>query len=227
LNALEAEHQRRDVADALDWADRLAFDMLPEGKLIRRYQIECDRALHRALGTLLKLRRAEAAAIGRDRCGAGSVPADLIRPAIDGEDGAVGEPKPPADAASAPLAYDLAAPSPASSEPDRDPAPQNEPRPPAGGDRIPQNEPTARGRTAAAGIPALVFTLLILVLVRLSAAFAGPVLGTGGKPYAPGDGRSGPPAASVYSELPRPLEYGDPSRNPAEERASPRFSASG
>src|SRR5262249_35934015 len=54
----QAGHQRREAADRAELADRLAVDTSPEGELMRRYQLDNDRKLDRALNGPVKLRRA-------------------------------------------------------------------------------------------------------------------------------------------------------------------------
>jgi hypothetical protein len=54
----QAGHQRRQAADRAELADRLAVDTTPEGELMRRYQLDNDRNLDRAITSLVKLRRA-------------------------------------------------------------------------------------------------------------------------------------------------------------------------
>ncbi len=54
----QAGHQRREAADLAELADRLAVDTSPEGELMRRYQLDNDRKLDRAINNLVKLRRA-------------------------------------------------------------------------------------------------------------------------------------------------------------------------
>src|SRR5262249_44183538 len=74
-----------------------------------------------------------------------------------------------------------------------------------GGDGIPRNEPIDPGRIADLGVGALICALVILLAAGLSAAFAGPVAGPGGRPSIPLDGRPGPAAASVDSNRPGPF----------------------
>src|SRR6185437_8567817 len=54
----QAGHRRREAADRAELADRLAVDTSAEGELMRRYQLDADRKLERALHGLVKLRRA-------------------------------------------------------------------------------------------------------------------------------------------------------------------------
>jgi hypothetical protein len=63
LEVRGAAQADREAADLAELADRLAFDTTPSGELMRRYLHDCDRTVHRAINSLLKLRRAEAAAI--------------------------------------------------------------------------------------------------------------------------------------------------------------------
>jgi hypothetical protein len=76
-------------------------------------------------------------------------------------------------------------------------------------ERIPQNEPSASRRMAAAAIPALVLVLAVLLLARLSAAVAGAVDGSARNTGIPREERSRWPAgpAKVYTDMRRPLEY--------------------
>jgi len=64
LEALLAAHQRREAAERAELADRLAVDVTAEGERVRRYQLDCDRKLHRALQGVLKLRRGEGMDVG-------------------------------------------------------------------------------------------------------------------------------------------------------------------
>jgi hypothetical protein len=57
LEELEAAHEEREAADRSELADRLAVDTTAEGGQVRRHENDCDRKLHRALNSLLKLRR--------------------------------------------------------------------------------------------------------------------------------------------------------------------------
>ena len=59
LSQRKAGHDQREAADRAELADRLAVDTTPEGERMRRYQLDFDRKLHRALNSLLKLRRGE------------------------------------------------------------------------------------------------------------------------------------------------------------------------
>ena len=59
LSQRKAGHHQREAADRAELADRLAVDTTPEGERMRRYQLDFDRKLHRALNSLLKLRRGE------------------------------------------------------------------------------------------------------------------------------------------------------------------------
>ncbi len=146
LKRRKADHERREAADRAELADRLAVDTTAEGERMRRYQLDFDRKLHRALNTLLKLRRASAVASGPDPGGPESLLAEAVRPAIADPDGpgAGAEPGPlpsadaPADLATCeigPAAGDASA-------PDRCPVPQNEPTRPTDSDWIPRNEPS-------------------------------------------------------------------------------------
>lgn len=53
----EQSHER-DLRDAETAADRLSFDFSPEGEYLRRYELKCENAMHKAIGQFLKLRRA-------------------------------------------------------------------------------------------------------------------------------------------------------------------------
>ena len=66
LEQREADHERREAADRAELADRLAVDTTAEGERMRRYQLDFDRKLHRALDGLLKLRRAEDLGVAGD-----------------------------------------------------------------------------------------------------------------------------------------------------------------
>src|SRR5262249_62089797 len=54
----QAGHRGREAAELAELADRLAVDTAPEGELLRRYQVDNDRKLDRAINGLVKLRRA-------------------------------------------------------------------------------------------------------------------------------------------------------------------------
>ncbi len=177
LEERRAAHREREAADRAELADRLAVDTTPEGERMRRHQLDCDRKLHRAINTLLKLRRADAAAASREPDGPDPEPSGSVRRATDGMDAPGAEPEAPADSVEPSPSGDLDAPARCSSEPDRpvvsqnepspiaadvripqnEPAPpadgapiwQNEPSPPAAADRIPQNEPSPPGDGAA------------------------------------------------------------------------------
>ena len=66
LEELKDARQQRKAADRSELADRLAVDTTPEGERVRRYQLDCDRKLHRAIQSLLKLRRDEGGAADAD-----------------------------------------------------------------------------------------------------------------------------------------------------------------
>jgi hypothetical protein len=66
LEQREAGHRLREAADRSELADRLAVDLTPDGERMRRYHLDCDRKLHRAIQSLLKLRRAEGIGIADD-----------------------------------------------------------------------------------------------------------------------------------------------------------------
>ena len=87
LEELKEARQQREAADRSELADRLAVDTTPEGERVRRYQLDCDRKLHRALQSLLKLRREEGLAADPDVEGvpdpAGAVePPNGLTPAV-------------------------------------------------------------------------------------------------------------------------------------------------
>jgi hypothetical protein len=62
LEELKEAHQEREAVDRAELADRLAVDTTAEGERVRRYHLDCDRKLHRAIQSLLKLRREEGVA---------------------------------------------------------------------------------------------------------------------------------------------------------------------
>ena len=66
LEELEEARRQREAVDRSELADRLAVDSTAEGERVRRYQLDCDRKLHRALQSLLKLRRDEGGAADPD-----------------------------------------------------------------------------------------------------------------------------------------------------------------
>ncbi len=66
LQRRKADHERREAADRAELVDRLAVDTTAEGERMRRYQLDFDRKLHRALNTLLKLRRGEGVGVVGD-----------------------------------------------------------------------------------------------------------------------------------------------------------------
>ena len=57
LNLLATTHQERDAQVAALNVHALAFDDTPEGERLRRYKNACDRAYHRTIATLLKVRK--------------------------------------------------------------------------------------------------------------------------------------------------------------------------
>ena len=66
LEELKDARQQREAADRSELADRLAVDTTLDGERVRRYQLDCDRKLHRALQSLMKLRRDEGGAADPD-----------------------------------------------------------------------------------------------------------------------------------------------------------------
>jgi hypothetical protein len=66
LEQREADHERRAAADRVELAARLSVDATAEGERMRRYQLDCDRKLHRALNGLRMLRRDEDRGIAGD-----------------------------------------------------------------------------------------------------------------------------------------------------------------
>jgi hypothetical protein len=76
LQQREAGHRRREAADRDDLADRLGVDLTAEGERMRRYHVDCDRKLHRAIESLLKLRRGEGVGIGDEPAPDGSPDAE-------------------------------------------------------------------------------------------------------------------------------------------------------
>ena len=65
LRILLADHEAREHEMATGPADRHAFDFDHDGELMRRYEMSCDRAFHRAVGQLRLLGK-DAPARGRD-----------------------------------------------------------------------------------------------------------------------------------------------------------------
>jgi hypothetical protein len=148
LEVLKAAHERREAADLAELADRLAFDTTPEGEQMRRHQVASDRALHRAINSLLKLRRDQGLA---DETDPGGAPDPEPEPGLSGSD------EPPSDERVSPEVEPEALAAPAAEPPsgDEDGAParpimewegrapaQNEPSAPAGADGPLQNEPS-------------------------------------------------------------------------------------
>jgi hypothetical protein len=77
----EADHQRRAAADRAELAARLSVGATAAGERMRRYQLDFDRNMHRALSGLLKLRRDEGLAGNPDAGGAPKPdPADRVEP---------------------------------------------------------------------------------------------------------------------------------------------------
>jgi hypothetical protein len=66
LEELEEARREREAADRSELADLLAVDTTREGEQVRRCQVESDRKLHRAIQSLLKLRRDDGVAAGPD-----------------------------------------------------------------------------------------------------------------------------------------------------------------
>jgi hypothetical protein len=127
LEGRAAAQAQREAADLEELADRLAFDTTSSGERMRRYHLDCDRTVHRAINSLLKLRRAEAAA---------------IRMAGGGQEEPAGELGAPTAVAADPPSSEIAPTCGCAAEPDRDSAAPNEPMPPAVDLRIPRNEAT-------------------------------------------------------------------------------------
>jgi hypothetical protein len=103
----QAGHRRREAADRAELADRLAVDTSPEGELMRRYQLDNDRKLDRALNGLVKLRRAAGAGVAGDPAPEGGCepepePVATVEPENGPADGPEGE----ADAEVQPKAED-------------------------------------------------------------------------------------------------------------------------
>ncbi len=65
LRILLADREARERETAAGRADRNAFDLDHDGELMRRYEMSCDRAFHRALERLRLLRK-DAQALERD-----------------------------------------------------------------------------------------------------------------------------------------------------------------
>src|SRR6185312_14581766 len=80
--ALLERHRDREAVDRSELADRLAVDTMPEGERVRRYQLDCDRKLHRALQSLLKLRREDGGATDPEVAGVPE-PAGPVEPPND------------------------------------------------------------------------------------------------------------------------------------------------
>ncbi len=95
LEQRQAGHRRREAADRAELADRLAVDTSPEGELMRRYQLDNDRKLDRAISGLVKLQRAGVGATGdpapAGRCEPEPGPAGAVGPERGPADGPEGE----------------------------------------------------------------------------------------------------------------------------------------
>jgi hypothetical protein len=167
LEELQAAHEEREAADRADRADRLAVDVTPEGERVRRYQLDCDRRLHRAIQGLLKLRRGAGIGAGDDpapdglpgsepesegtvavRSGPVDGPDGEADPVFDSGSGILnpslsmptpGSPLPDPDVAE-PAWAGVAAPARPPSQPEGDLIPQHEPTTPADGERTPRND---------------------------------------------------------------------------------------
>jgi hypothetical protein len=209
---------------------------------MRRYHLDCDRTVHRAINSLLKLRRAEAAA-RRTADGDQEEPAD--------------EPEAATEMATDPPSSEIAPTCGCAAEPGRDSAVPNEPMPPAVDLRIPRNEatpaahgeeiapneptppavdarvapnePNAPRRTAAPAVPARAFALVILLLTGLSSALAGAFGRASGGPgivagapgrYREGAGRIPIPNEPKLESEPAIQGIG-PGRRPGEPEPSP------
>jgi hypothetical protein len=159
LEQREADHERRAAADRAALAARLSVGTTAEGERMRRYQLDFDRKLHRALNGLLKLRRAEDRGVAGDPAPdddpapdpapepAGTVgPAGGPAAAPEGDADAAVRPETegdsPASLHSASSLPPSALPEPARpvDEPEGHRIPRNEPRSPAADDPLPQNE---------------------------------------------------------------------------------------
>jgi hypothetical protein len=132
LEVLKAAHERREAADLAELADRLAFDTTPEGEQMRRHQVASDRALHRAINSLLKLRRDEDLTGGPDPGGAPDPgpepdPSGPVKPAGGVEDRPERETEPPATTAGEPSSNGITAPPRPASEPEGHSVPQGNP----------------------------------------------------------------------------------------------------
>jgi hypothetical protein len=165
----QAGHRRREAADRAELAGRLAVDTSAEGELMRRYQLDNDRKLDRALNGLVKLRRAGVGVAG-DPAPDGSSepepePVGTVAPESGPEDGPESEADPILDPGSGMLDSSSSLPDPGSplrdpdvSEPARAevaapagpaavpegglvPRREHGPTTPAEGERIPRNEP--------------------------------------------------------------------------------------
>jgi hypothetical protein len=96
LRERRAGHRRREAADRAELADRLAVDTSAEGELMRRYQLDNDRKLERALNGLVKLRRAAGAGMAgdpapEDRSEPEAEPVGAVEPEGGPADGPEGE----------------------------------------------------------------------------------------------------------------------------------------
>ncbi len=166
LHQRQAGHHRREAADRAELADRLAVDTTAEGERMRRYQLDFDRKLHRALNTLLKLRRGEGVGVVGDPAPDGTPEpepepvgtVELPSGPVDGPEGEADAEVPPSTenrgvedegsvagrspgrgpglVSSAPSGPFVVA---SSEEPH--PIPRNEPTTPAAGNPIPQDDP--------------------------------------------------------------------------------------
>jgi hypothetical protein len=149
LQQREAAHQAREAADRAELADRLAVDTTAEGERMRRYHLDCDRKLHRAIESLLKLRRGQGIGGASDPVPAGDPapdPAGPMEPEGGRGDGPHGEgetesPTRPDLSLPEPTLNGITAPAPSVAGPESRTVPQNEPGTPAEGERIAQNEP--------------------------------------------------------------------------------------
>ncbi len=72
LEELEAACREREAVNRRELADRLAVDTTAEGAQVQRYQLDCDRKLHRAVNTLVKLRRCEGVGVAGEPAPDGS-----------------------------------------------------------------------------------------------------------------------------------------------------------
>jgi hypothetical protein len=178
LRERRAGHERREAAERAERADRLAVDTSAEGELMRRYQLDADRKLERALHGLVKLRRAGVGVAGDPAAEGGCEPepeaVGTVEPESGPADGPEGEADPILDRGSGildcssslpdpgsplrdpdvaePARAEVAAPAGPAAQPEGGLVPrrEHEPTTPADAERTPENEP---GPPAAEGNP--------------------------------------------------------------------------